>query len=229
MVCGIVSFPGSNCIEDTVYCFETVLGLKVETLWHEDEDLKDSDLIIIPGGFSYGDYVRAGAVANLSPIMKSIKSFANRGGTVIGICNGFQILLEARLIPGVLLKNENDMFISKNIYVKIIDKHNSMARSFDEDVLKLPIANAEGRYYANEDVLKTLDENDQILFRYSDHKGNINLSSNPNGSVQNIAAITNISKNVYGIMPHLERACVEQIRNVVGFRLLKNLISNLCI
>ena len=228
MICGIVSFPGSNCIEDTIYCFENVLGLKTKILWHQDKDIKNSDLIIIPGGFSYGDYVRAGAIANLSPIMQSIKHFADASGVVIGICNGFQILLEAKLLPGTLLKNQSDMFVSKNIYVKIINKDSYMTKYFDRDVLKLPIAHKEGRYYVDDDTLTDMVKNDQILFQYSDDSGDVNELFNPNGSINNIAGITNNSKNVYGFMPHLERACVSKINNIAGLELLKNLITNLC-
>ena len=203
---GVVVFPGSNCDHDAYYATKKILEFDSEFLWHKDTDLNNSDVIILPGGFSYGDYLRTGAIARFSPIMNSVINFANNGGIVIGICNGFQILLEAGLLPGVLLKNNSTKFICKDVYVKIESKNTIFTNSISEDILKIPIAHGDGNYFTNEDTLKELEDNDQIVFKYSSLGGNIVDEFNPNGSQLNIAGIINKNRNVLGMMPHPERA-----------------------
>lgn len=203
---GVVVFPGSNCDHDAYYATKKILEFDSEFLWHKDTDLNNSDVIILPGGFSYGDYLRTGAIARFSPIMNSVINFANSGGIVIGICNGFQILLEAGLLPGVLLKNNSTKFICKDVYIKVESKNSIFTNSISEDVLKIPIAHGDGNYFANEDALKELEDNDQIVFKYSSPEGNIVDEFNPNGSQLNIAGIINKNRNILGMMPHPERA-----------------------
>jgi len=226
---GVVVFPGSNCDDDMVHVLGTVLQQEVVKLWHKDESLKDfttDDCIVVPGGFSYGDYVRAGAIARFSPIMRSVIDFANRGGYVLGICNGFQILCEARLLPGALLRNSGQKFICKNVLLRT----ETNATRFTSEVkpgqvLKIPIAHAEGRYYTDEQTLATLEANDQILFRYCDAVGEINAAANPNGSLANIAGICNAGRNVFGMMPHPERASEAILNNEDGYPLFAGLIG----
>ena len=223
---GIVVFPGSNCDQDAVYALRDILGQKVVKLWHKDTDLQNVDFIILPGGFSYGDYLRSGAIARFSPIMGKIIEFANNGGFVLGICNGFQILCEANLLPGTLIRNENHNFICKNIFIK--PQHNLTIfteNTGGQGVFKIPIAHAEGRYFANEKTLQEIIDNKQIIFKYCDADGEINKKSNPNGSLKNIAGICNMKRNVFGMMPHPERACDSSLNNVDGQRILEGAIS----
>lgn len=228
MTFGIVVFPGSNCDEDAVYALKTILKQKVIKLWHKDTSLKGVDFIIIPGGFSYGDYLRSGAIARFSPIMEKIIEFANNGGYVLGICNGFQILCEANLLPGTLIRNKNHNFICKNIFLKPQYNNTIITENLSsKDVLKIPIAHAEGCYYADEKKIQTIIDNKQIIFKYCDHGGEINKSSNPNGSLKNIAGICNMKRNVFGMMPHPERACSEDLYNTDGLKILKNIIETL--
>ena len=187
------------------------LDQEVIMLWHKDEDLSifsTDDCIILPGGFSYGDYLRCGAIARFSPMMKSVIAFANNGGKVFGVCNGFQILCEAKLLPGILLRNANQQYISKNVYLRGIGDEGS--------ALKIPIAHGEGRYYADENTLDELESNNQVIYKYCDVKGKFTDESNPNGSLRNIAGICNTSGNVIGMMPHPERACSEALGNTDG-------------
>src|SRR3972149_5506876 len=185
---GVVVFPGSNCDHDAYYSLHKVLGYDVTFLWHKDIDLKDSDVIILPGGFSYGDYLRTGAIARFSPIMKSVSDFANKGGYVIGICNGFQILLEAGLLPGVLLKNISLQFICKDVYLSVENYESSFTKGINNKAaLKIPIAHGDGNYFADADIIKELEDNNQIVFRYSSADGKVSNEFNPNGSVNNIA------------------------------------------
>lgn len=224
---GIVVFPGSNCDEDTVYVLKTFFNQEVIKLWHKDSDLQNCDCIVLPGGFSYGDYLRSGAIARFSPIMNSIISFANKGGYVVGICNGFQILTEAGLLPGALLKNNNQKFICKNIFIRP-QAQSAITSSLDfEKSYKIPIAHGEGRFYAGSDILKELEDNQQILFRYCDEEGHITSDANPNGSLNNIAGICNLSKNVMGMMPHPERASDPLIKNTDGAFLFHSLIESI--
>jgi len=228
MTFGIVVFPGSNCDEDAAYALSTVLNQKVVKLWHKDTSLKGADFIIIPGGFSYGDYLRSGAIAKFSPIMAKIIEFANNGGHVLGICNGFQILCEANLLPGTLIRNKNHNFICKNVFIK--PQYNSTIITENltsKDILKIPIAHAEGCYYTNEETLQNIIDNKQIIFKYCDIDGEINKSANPNGSLKNIAGICNANRNVFGMMPHPERASSEELNNTDGLKILKHTIDAL--
>src|SRR5271157_1078748 len=207
MKCGVIIFPGSNCDQDTVFVMKEIYGIKTEILWHKDKDLKNCDFIIVPGDFSYGDYLRSGAIARFSPVMEKLIDFAHNGGFVLGICNGFQILCEANLLPGALVRNIHQRFICKNIYIKSRTRNSLLTQTISKDrILKIPISHADGRYIANNATLDEMKKNDQITFVYCDSSGNISPKSNPNGSVENIAGITNITRNVYGMMPHPERA-----------------------
>lgn len=227
---GVVVFPGSNCDEDVFEVFSNYLGMETIKLWHKDEDLKGlepGDCIILPGGFSYGDYLRSGAIARFSPIMRSIITFAENGGLVWGICNGFQILCEAGLLPGALLRNENQQFICKNVYIVPSSNQSFITGQLTPNVaLKIPIAHAEGRYFADEATLTVMKQNDQILFRYSDASGNADAPSNPNGSIDNIAGICNLKRNVFGMMPHPERAANAMVGNTDGLKLFESLITS---
>lgn len=213
---GVVIFPGSNCDEDMIYVLETIMGQQVERLWHKDHDLKGCDFIVLPGGFSYGDYLRSGAIARFSPIMTEVINHCNKGGYALGICNGFQVLCEAGLTPGTLLHNTSHQFICKNIHLKAQSENALICQGIPDQALKIPIAHGEGRYFAHEDTIKQLNDNDQVLFRYCDAQGNITETSNPNGSVENIAGVCNTGKNVFGMMPHPERAADPELGNEDG-------------
>ncbi len=214
---GVVVFPGSNCDRDMFDALSDDLGQDVRMLWHKDSDLSDfkkEDCIILPGGFSYGDYLRCGAIARFSPMMQSVIEFAQGGGKVFGVCNGFQILCESHLLPGALLRNANQQFVCRNVFIT----DNS------DKVYKIPIAHGEGRYYANEITLNELEANDQVIFYYCDEKGSITPESNPNGALRNIAGICNGSRNVFGMMPHPERACSLVLGNTDGREIIRNLL-----
>lgn len=214
---GVVIFPGSNCDEDMIYVLETIMGQQVERLWHKDHDLKGCEFIVLPGGFSYGDYLRSGAIARFSPIMEQVIAFSKKGGYVLGVCNGFQVLCEAGLLPGALLHNSNHKFICKNIHLVADNPNTMLTRTIEPDrVLKIPIAHGEGRYYVPEDELEAITNNGQVLFRYCNEDGRVTPESNPNGSVGNIAGICNSSKNVFGMMPHPERAANIELGNTDG-------------
>lgn len=224
---GVLVFPGSNCDHDMVYALSDKLGHEVVELWHKDPDLKGVDAIAIPGGFSYGDYLRSGALATFSPIMEKVIEFANQGGLVFGVCNGFQILCESGLLPGTLLHNDNQKFICKNIYIKPDNNKTAMTAELDTDkALKIPIAHGEGRYYADEETIKDMRLNNQILFRYCDENGDVNDKVNPNGSVQNIVGVCNKNKNVFGMMPHPERAADAELGNEDGRLILESMINS---
>ncbi len=223
---GVVIFPGSNCDEDMVYVLETIMGQEVERLWHKDTDLKGCDFIVLPGGFSYGDYLRSGAIARFSPIMDSVIAHANNGGYLMGICNGFQILAEANLVPGALLHNNSNKFICKNVFLKSASSTALISAGISQDVtLKIPIAHGEGRYHCDEATLKQLIANDQIIFRYCDADGKINENANPNGSLHNIAGVCNAGKNVFGMMPHPERAADGELSNEDGRLIFESILS----
>ena len=214
---GVVVFPGSNCDSDMMYALREDLGHEVIELWHKDKDLSvfdKEDCIVLPGGFSYGDYLRCGAIARFSPMMQSVIAFAQNGGKVLGVCNGFQILCEAGLLPGVLLRNENMKFVCRNVYIK----------GDDGIPAKIPLAHGEGRYYADEKTLDRLEENKQVIFRYCNASGEVTAAANPNGSLRNIAGITNTTRNIFGMMPHPERACNEALGNTDGRKILNDLL-----
>ncbi len=214
---GVVVFPGSNCDRDMQYALEQDLGQEVEMLWHKDTELKGfttEDCIILPGGFSYGDYLRCGAIARFSPMMEAVIKFAGEGGMVIGVCNGFQVLCEAHLLPGVLLRNAEQQFLGRNVHIK----------SNDGTIMKIPIAHGEGRYYADESMLDKLEANDQVLWKYCDESGNMTAGSNFNGSTRFIAGICNENRNVFGLMPHPERATSPALGNTDGKILLDEIL-----
>jgi len=223
---GTVVFPGSNCDRDAYHVTQNIFGKESELLWHKEADLKGCNVIILPGGFSYGDYVRSGAIAKVSPIMKEIVAFANKGGIVLGICNGFQILLESGLLPGVMLKNKSLKFISKDIYVKVTNKKTFFTSEIEKDVLRIPIAHAEGNYFAEKETINELAANEQIVFQYSSPEGIIDEKYNPNGSIMNIAGIINKDGNVLGMMPHPERCADERLGNTDGAGIFKSIIVN---
>ena len=227
---GVVIFPGSNCDDDMIHVLGTVLKMPVVKLWHKSlslQGLTKGDCIIIPGGFSFGDYLRSGAIAKFSPIMKLVVNFAEQGGYVFGICNGFQVLCEAGLLPGVLLRNKDQRFISKNIYLKAINRQTPITLKIaDEDRLMMPIAHADGRYYTDQKTLDDLISNDQILFKYCDVNGDVIPEANINGSVDNIAGICNANKNVFGMMPHPERASESLLGCSDGKVLFESLIES---
>ncbi len=214
---GIVVFPGSNCDRDMQDALQNDLNQEVIMLWHKDQDLSafsTSDCIVLPGGFSYGDYLRCGAIARFSPMMQSVIKFASQGGKVLGVCNGFQILCESHLLPGVLLRNANQQFICKNVHISGVGGTG----------LKIPIAHGEGRYFADDAVLDQLEANDQIIYRYSDQNGQVTAASNPNGSTRNIAGIRNLEGNVFGMMPHPERATASVLSNTDGRQVFRSLL-----
>jgi phosphoribosylformylglycinamidine synthase len=226
---GVVVFPGSNCDMDMIYVLETIMKQEVVKLWHKDTDLQECDFIILPGGFSFGDYLRSGAIAKFSPIMTEIIGFANAGGYVMGICNGFQILTESGLLPGGLLHNNSHKFICKNIYLKPETKNTLVTNQYTEKVIKIPIAHAEGKYIADEKTMKSLIHNDQILFRYCDKNGDITEQANPNGSLLNIAGVCNVDRNVFGMMPHPERAADKELNNQDGLTLFKSILAEILV
>lgn len=203
----VTVFPGSNCDHDCEYVVRNVMGQSVEMIWHKETDLKNPDCVIVPGGFSYGDYLRTGAIARFSPVMKSVADFAAKGGLVFGICNGFQILCEAGLLPGVLIRNKSLKFICKNVYLKVEDTNSPFTNACPKDkALKIPIAHGEGNYFIDPGGLQKLKDNRQILARYCDAQGKLTEEANPNGSLENIAGICNEKRNVFGMMPHPDRS-----------------------
>lgn len=223
---GVLIFPGSNCDHDMIYVLRDILNQEVVELWHKDTDLQDCDAIAVPGGFTYGDYLRSGALARFSPIMKKVVEFAHNGGLVFGVCNGFQILCEAGLLPGTLLHNENQKFICKNQYIKVENTDTAMTMFVDKDkALKIPIAHGQGRYYAPDPTLQEMLQNGQIVWRYCDEDGKLNQKANPNGSVMNIAGVCNVEKNVFGMMPHPERAADPELKNTHGLIIFKSMIE----
>ncbi|MCC6462441.1 MAG: phosphoribosylformylglycinamidine synthase subunit PurQ [Saprospiraceae bacterium] len=222
---GVIVFPGSNCDDDMVHVLGDVMGQEVVKLWHKNTELPELDAVVLPGGFSYGDYVRAGAIARFSPIMQAVKTFAANGGLVFGVCNGFQILCEAHLLPGVLLRNANLQFICDNVWIKPVTNNSPITDGLDLNrALKIPIAHAEGRFYAEQATLDQLEANDQVLFRYCTPNGELSASANPNGAERHIAGICNATRNVFGMMPHPERASEAVLGNTDGRGLFESLI-----
>ncbi len=223
---GVVVFPGSNCDQDVIYVLEHILGQEVVRLWHKDHDLQGAEFIILPGGFSFGDYLRSGAIARFSPIMQEVIKFANNGGFVMGICNGFQILAEAHLVPGALLHNENRKFICRNTWLKPATSNSLLTHLIEPDrVLKIPVAHGEGQYFATEDTIKMLNDTDSVLFRYCDEGGNLSTESNLNGSIANIAGVCNAGRNVFGLMPHPERASDALLNNQDGLVIFESILG----
>ena len=221
MKAGVVIFPGSNCDQDLIQALRKHNEIEVLELWHKDTDLQGCTHVFIPGGFSYGDYLRSGAIAKLSPIMESVKKHAAAGGFVMGICNGFQVLTESGLLPGALLRNENMKFVCKNVYLSTSTQETAITRNLEKgQVLQIPIAHGEGRYYADDATMERLKANDQILFRYCSEDGSFSKEANPNGSMDHIAGICNEGRNVFGMMPHPERCAFEWLLNVDGVALL---------
>jgi phosphoribosylformylglycinamidine synthase I len=215
---GVIVFPGSNCDRDMQFALQNELGYEVIMLWHKDTDLSmfsTEDCIVLPGGFSYGDYLRCGAIARFSPLMQPLVRFAEKGGMVLGVCNGFQVLCESQLLPGVLLRNANQQFIGKNIFIK----------TENGDALKLPIAHGEGRYYADVKLLDEMESNGQVVWKYCNAEGVITDESNPNGSTRSIAGICNKDRNVFGLMPHPERAVSEILGNTDGRKLFQQILK----
>jgi phosphoribosylformylglycinamidine synthase len=224
MKVAILQFPGTNCEYDTQYAFQK-LGCDTEIVWHKAETLpQDTDLLVVAGGFSYGDYLRSGAIAKFSPVMKAVAAYAEKGGKVLGICNGFQVLTEARLLPGALKRNEGLHFISKHHHLKVENSDNDFLKKLNSgDVVNIPIAHHDGNYYIDEDGLSELEANGQILLRYTDEDGNI---KNPNGSVESIAGVCNKAKNVFGLMPHPERAMEDVLGSADGVAMLEGFLES---
>ena len=222
---GVVIFPGSNCDRDIISCIERTIDQKVIELWHKDTDLQNCDVIFLPGGFSFGDYLRSGAIAKFSPIMEKVIEFGKNGGYIIGICNGFQILTESGLLPGALLHNTANKFICKNVFLKVNQSNTLVTNSYEKNVIKIPIAHGEGRFFADENTMNSLKKNDQIIFKYCNSNGEVLEASNPNGSLENIAGICNKEKNIFGMMPHPERAADVLLSNTDGVALFKSIMN----
>ena len=225
---GIIVFPGSNCDHDAYHVISKQVGQPVDFIWHKDTDLRSYDAVIIPGGFSYGDYLRAGALARFSPVMESVKKFAASGRLVLGICNGFQILCEAGLLPGALIRNRDLHFICEHVYVRVETTDTPFTNEMTSGaVLRMPIAHAEGNYVCDDTTLIELQQQDRIVFRYCDPAGNITEDANPNGARDNIAGICNSTRNVLGLMPHPERACEELLGSTDGRDVFRSLAATL--
>lgn len=222
---GVITFPGSNCDDDLIYALRTNLGQEVVSLWHKDTDLQGCDFIFLPGGFSYGDYLRSGAIARFSPIMTAVQEHAAKGGYVMGICNGFQMLTEAGMLPGALLRNQSMNFICQNIYIRPTSFNTQLTQGLEDRAYKIPIAHAEGNYYCTPEVLADLKENDQILFQYCDADGTLSEAANPNGSIAHIAGVCNANRNVFGMMPHPERAADALLGNLDGKLIIERVLA----
>jgi phosphoribosylformylglycinamidine synthase len=223
---GVVIFPGSNCDHDSYYAVKKIMNCNVRFIWHQENDLKDIDVVILPGGFSYGDYLRSGAIARFSPVMNAVTEFANMGGVVIGICNGFQILLEAGLLPGVMMRNTSLKFACKFVNLKIVSNNTRFTNQCAKnEVIEIPIAHGDGNYFASDDTLKELQDNDQIIFQYSTTAGEIIPEANPNGSILNIAGIVNKQRNVLGMMPHPERASDKSLGYTDGYKIFDSIVK----
>ena len=225
MKIGIVVFPGTWSESDTFYATKDILGINTEYIWHKDQKLNNTDLIILPGGFSYGDYLRTGAIASFSPIVNKVKEFANSGGPVIGICNGFQILCETKLLPGILLRNKDLSFVCEWSNLKVINNSIFTNKFKNDEIIKIPISHGEGNFQANERTIKELEEENRVIFRYCSDEGETNIISNPNGSINNIAGIINKQGNVLGMMPHPEKACEKIIGGIDGLGIFESVIK----
>jgi len=224
---GVVVFPGSNCDADCLYAISAVTGQEVRYVWHEERDISDLDCIVLPGGFSYGDYLRCGAVARFSPVMEAVVTHAALGKFVIGICNGFQVLTEAGLLPGALYRNDHLKFVCKPQYLRVEEPNTPFTHFYQHgQVVEFPIAHGEGRYYADAETLTRLEDEGQVIFRYCTADGQITLDANPNGSLSNIAGICNQARNVLGLMPHPERRCDRIIGGTDGKKLFKGILES---
>jgi phosphoribosylformylglycinamidine synthase I len=223
---GVVVFPGSNCDEDMFHVLKHVMRQDTIKLWHKNRDLEGCTHIVLPGGFSYGDYLRSGAIARFSPIMDKVMIHAAQGGFLFGVCNGFQILCESGLLPGALLHNDNRKFICRNVLIKAEGKSAVTEKVNTSKPIKIPIAHGEGKFYADDATMKTIMENKQILFRYCDESANVTKESNPNGSLHNVAGICNKDRNVFGMMPHPERASDEDLHNIDGRAIFESILSS---
>jgi phosphoribosylformylglycinamidine synthase len=224
---GIVVFPGSNCDHDAHYVAKTIMELDARFIWHKEASIGDVDVVILPGGFSYGDYLRCGAIARFSPVMKDVVRFAGSGGLVIGICNGFQVLTEAGLLPGVLLRNKSLLFICKYLHLRVENADTKFTnKCLPGDVLKIPIAHGEGNYFTDPETLKRIEDNRQVVFRYCDQSGNLTDEANPNGSLNSIAGIMNETGNVLGMMPHPERASDPVLKHTDGRKIFESIIQS---
>jgi phosphoribosylformylglycinamidine synthase subunit PurQ / glutaminase len=224
---GVVVFPGSNCDHDAHYVTGRIMNQNARLIWHKEGSIGDVDVVILPGGFSYGDYLRCGAIARFSPVMKDVVRFANKGGLVIGICNGFQVLTEAGLLPGVLLRNRSLLFACKYLFLRVENAKTKFTNKCQlKEVIEIPIAHGEGNYFTDPDTLRRLEENEQVVFRYCDRLGNITDEANPNGSLNNIAGIVNEAGNVLGMMPHPERASDPVLRHTDGKKIFESIIQS---
>ena len=226
-IISIIIFPGSNCDRDLMVAIKRNLGIKPNLIWHQTRNIEKTDLIFLPGGFSYGDYLRAGIIATKSPAISEVIRLSKKGVPIVGICNGFQILTETGLLPGVLLQNKNIEFICKNVFVKINDKNNKYFNKINKEILELHIAHNEGNYFCSDDELREIENNNQIAAYYCDENGNCDDKSNPNGALKNIAGILNKEKNVLGMMPHPERMIDKYLSGDDGSIFFKNLLNNL--
>ncbi|HEX6983131.1 MAG TPA: phosphoribosylformylglycinamidine synthase subunit PurQ [Balneolaceae bacterium] len=227
---GVIVFPGSNCDHDAYHALAHVMNAQTRFIWHKDTNLSDIDLLLIPGGFSYGDYLRTGAIARFSPIMQSVIEYAEKGGPVLGVCNGFQILLEAGLLPGAMLHNKELRFVCKQAYIRCETNSTLFTRNIaPSKVLKVPVAHGEGNYFTDEDQLKKLQDNDQIVFRYCDADGSTTDEGNFNGSIDNIAGICNEKRNILGMMPHPERAVEKMIGSTDGKQIFESVLNELAV
>ena len=224
----VLQFPGSNCDQDCVHVFRNVLGHSASLLWHKEKSVGDADAVLVPGGFSYGDYLRTGSITRFSPVMSAVKEFADQGGYVLGICNGFQILCETGLLPGALIRNRSLQFRCEHVYLKVANHGSPFTNQIPEDrVLRIPIAHGEGNYFCDNKTLETLEANGQILFQYVDRDGDLTDHANPNGSLKNVAGICNVAGNVAGMMPHPERASELVLNEDDGRLIFESLIHAL--
>ena len=226
MKCSVVVFPGSNCDEDAYHAAREVLGEQAEYVWHKDTDLKSADVVVLPGGFAHGDYLRTGAMARFSPIMREVEAFAGRGGPVLGICNGFQVLLEAGLLPGAMLRNRGLKFLCEHVHLRVEQTDTPFTSACRKgQVLRLPIAHGEGNYFAEPDVIARLEKNRQVIFRYTNAAGDVADAANPNGSAAAIAGLCNEARNVVGLMPHPERACESILGSADGLVIFESVVQ----
>ncbi len=222
----VVEFPGSNCDHDCFHAIKHALGQEASLVWHQEKSLSGYDVVVLPGGFSYGDYLRAGAIARFSPVMEAVARFAREGGPVLGVCNGFQILTEAGLLEGALMRNASMKFVCKNTYLRTETEESFLTRGIKKGkILKIPIAHIEGRYVADDETLKRLESEDRVLFRYCDRSGRVTREANPNGSLGAIAGILSPGRNVAGMMPHPERVCEEVLNGTDGLEIFKSILS----